>query len=118
MQLKEKHKDEVNKKEFVIVYTTVGKKADAVKTAKVIVDEGLAACVNILPGVTSIYEWKGKTVGAKECVLVIKTGKRTLKKLENRLRALSSYETPEFISVDIHYGSKDYLAWIYHNTKK
>ena len=103
---------------FIVAYTTVGKKADAHRIAETIIEEGLAACVNILPGLTSVYRWKGKTVTAKEFLLVIKTRKSLIPVLEKKIRSLHPYELPEFITMDIPYGSKDYLQWLSQSTKK
>ncbi len=97
---------------FAIAYTTVEKKSDALRIAGSVVDEGLAACVNVVPGLSSVYRWKGRTVRAREYLLMIKTGRSMLPRLERRVRALSPYELPEFICVDIDAGSRDYLAWL------
>lgn len=109
MQSKRKNKD----LKYVMAYTTTKTKADAVKIASAIVNEGLAACVNIIPELTSVYKWKGKTVKSKEYMLIVKTGRQKMNRIEKILKILNSYEVPEFISVDITYGSKDYLAWLY-----
>ncbi len=96
-----------------MAYTTAKTKTDAVKIASAIVDEGLAGCVNIIPELTSIYKWKGKTVKSKEYMLIVKTDRQKMGRIEKILKVLNSYDVPEFISVDISYGSKDYLAWLY-----
>ncbi|MCL5277449.1 MAG: divalent-cation tolerance protein CutA [Deltaproteobacteria bacterium] len=97
---------------FVIVYTTVEKKTDALRIAGSIVEEGLAACVNVLPALSSVYRWRGRTVRAREHLLIIKTGRSMLVRLEKRIKALSPYELPEFVSMDIDYGSRDYIGWL------
>ena len=97
---------------FTIASTTVEKKADALRIAETIIEEGLAACVNIVPGLTSVYRWKGKTVTAKEFLLLIKTRKSLVPLLEKKVRSLHPYELPEFITMDIPYGSQDYLQWL------
>ncbi len=102
---------------YIIAYTTAEKRADAETMAGAIIDEGLAACVNIVPGLTSLYKWNGKKVRTKEFLLIIKTHRRALAMLEKKLKALSPYELPEFISIDIVYGSDDYLQWIYKAVK-
>jgi periplasmic divalent cation tolerance protein len=102
---------------FSVAYTTVEKKADAVKISETLIKEKLAACVNILPGLTSLYRWKGKTVQAREYLLVIKTRKKLLPLLGRRIKALSPYDVPEFISTNIIYGNKDYLEWLYKSAK-
>ncbi|MCL4467629.1 MAG: divalent-cation tolerance protein CutA [Deltaproteobacteria bacterium] len=103
---------------FIVAYTTVGKKADARRIAETIIEEGLAACVNIVPGLSSVYRWKGKTVTEKEYLLAIKTRKSLIPLLEKTIQSLHPYELPEFITLDISYGSSDYLQWLSTNTKK
>ncbi len=102
---------------FTIAYTTIEKKTDAIKISKVLIKEKLAACVNILPGLTSLYRWKGKTVQDREYLLAIKTRKNLLPLLGQRIKTLSPYEVPEFIATEILYGNKDYLDWLSQNTK-
>ena len=73
----------------------------------------LAACVNILPGaVTSIYRWKGKVESARERLLLIKTSRKRLAKLQAAVERLHSYDVPEFIALPIAAGSRAYLAWL------
>ena len=88
---------------------------DALKqpTARAVVEARLAACVNILPGtVTSIYRWKGKVESAQEQLLLIKTSRKRLGKLQAAVERLHSYEVPEFIALPIAAGSRKYLAWL------
>lgn len=80
--------------------------------AEMLVNEKLAACVNILHGALSVYEWKGKVEKEQECVLLIKSRKDRLKMLEERLLAEHPYELPELIAVPIESGSAAYLSWI------
>lgn len=80
--------------------------------AEMLVKENLAACVNILPGACSVYEWKGKVEKEQECVLLIKSRKDRLKVLEERLLAEHPYELPELIAVPIEDASAAYLSWI------
>ncbi len=103
---------------YIIAYTTVKKRNDATKISETIVKDGLAACVNIIPGLTSLYRWKGKMVKAKEYLLVIKTRKSLVRLLEKTIKSLHPYELPEFITIDIPYGSEDYLKWLSTNTKE
>lgn len=102
---------------YVLAYTTVGKKSDAEALAGSIIEEKLAACVNIVPGITSVYRWKRKKVRAKEFLLIIKTHGKAVKRLEKRVRELSPYELPEFITVGIDSGTRDYLGWISENIR-
>ena len=82
--------------------------------ARTLVDEKLAACVNILPSMTSIYRWRGTVEQSRERQLIIKTTRSTLPRLRARLVELHSYELPEFVVLDITSGGAEYLAWIAH----
>ncbi|HEY9714077.1 MAG TPA: divalent-cation tolerance protein CutA [Chroococcales cyanobacterium] len=77
-----------------------------------LVAEKLAACVNIIPGIKSIYRWKGEVCQETENLLIIKSHKAYWPRLEARIKELHSYEVPEIISVAIEDGSQDYLNWI------
>jgi periplasmic divalent cation tolerance protein len=95
-----------------IVLTTLGKDDDARTIARVLVEERLAACVNIVPGVTSVFAWQGKISEDGEQQLVIKTSTSTIAALEARLRELHPYETPEFLVIHASGGSESYLTWV------
>jgi periplasmic divalent cation tolerance protein len=95
----------------VIILTTLGADADAASFARVLVDERLAACVNVLPPMTSIYRWKGSIEEDRELQLVIKTSRERVAAIEARFRELHPYELPEFIVLDVK-TSAPYLAWI------
>ncbi len=84
----------------------------AKRIANILVKERLAACVNILPGLQSVYRWRGKVESAKEVLLVIKARGCDYPRIEARIRALHPYELPEIISVGIASGYSRYLAWI------
>jgi periplasmic divalent cation tolerance protein len=95
-----------------IVLTTIGSDTDAVALARTLVDEQLAACVNVLPSMVSIYRWKGSVEQDKEQQIVIKTSSGRLPALEARLRQLHPYELPEFLVLDVAGGGAAYLAWV------
>ena len=95
-----------------IALTTIGSEADAIALAKTLVDERLAACVNVLPPMISIYRWKGSVEQDQEHQIVIKTTADRLPALEARLRQLHPYELPEFLVVDLAGGGSAYLAWV------
>ena len=80
--------------------------------ARFLVEEHLAACVNILPGLTSVYPWEGKIETGSEALLLIKTERMLYQKLEAELRERHPYELPELIVIDIERGLPDYLNWI------
>ena len=98
--------------QFVIVLTTFPADQDAEPLARTLVAEHLAACVNVLPPMTSIYAWKGAVERANERQLVIKTSAARVRDLEARVKALHPYEVPEFVVIPITDGSPDYLAWV------
>lgn len=101
-----------------LVLVTCASTAEARRIARAVVKDRLAACVNILPGrVTSFYRWKGKVESASERLLLIKTSRRRLAKLQAAVSQLHSYDVPEFIAVPIIAGSRAYLAWMDESTK-
>jgi periplasmic divalent cation tolerance protein len=95
-----------------IVLTTIGSESDAIAIAKTLVDERLAACVNVLPAMISIYRWKGSVEQDKEHQILIKTTTDRLVTLEARIRQLHPYELPEFLVMDPAAGAPAYLAWV------
>lgn len=82
------------------------------RIAQALVGERLAACVNLVPGIASVYRWQGDVREDQEVLLVIKTVRARLEALATRVRALHPYELPEVVAVDIAGGLPDYLAWI------
>lgn len=95
-----------------IALTTIGSETDALTIARTLVDEHLAACVNVLPAMISIYRWKGSVEQDKEHQIVIKTTADRVPALEARLRQLHPYELPEFLVLDLAGGGAAYLAWL------
>ncbi len=104
-------------KAYQLVLTTCPDAEAAGRIAHALVSEGLAACINILPVVQSVYRWKGKVETAAEQLLVIKSRTRAYRQIERRLLELHPYELPEVLAVPIAGGLTDYLAWI-HNPDK
>lgn len=98
--------------EYQLVITTCPDAAAAERIARTLVNERLAACVNILPPMRSIYRWRGVVEDASEQLLIIKTVVRDYRDVESRVRALHPYELPEVIAVPIVAGSSAYLAWL------
>ena len=96
----------------VLVMSTVGSREDAERIAQALVGERLAACVNVVPGLLSIYRWKGAVERADELLLLIKTRAEMVEDLGARLRALHPYEVPELVVVPITGGHGPYLDWI------
>lgn len=96
-----------------LVLVTCASAGEARRIARAVVEARLAACVNILPGaVTSIYRWKRKVESAHERLLLIKTSRKRLAKLQAAVKRLHPYEVPEFIALPIAAGSRAYLAWL------
>ena len=96
---------------IAIVLTTIGADADAASLARTLVEERLAACVNVLPPMTSFYRWKGVIEEDREQQLVIKTAPTRTAALAARLRELHPYELPEFVVLDAT-ASMAYAAWV------
>lgn len=95
-----------------LVLCTCPDQATAQNIAEQLVDKQLAACVSILPGLTSLYQWQGKRETAQEYLLLIKTTYAVYETLEQTLTELHPYELPEIIAVPIERGSTAYLDWI------
>jgi periplasmic divalent cation tolerance protein len=95
-----------------IVLTTVANPDEAARLGRTLVDERLAACATLIPGVQSIYRWQGEVESATETLLLIKTGPEQLAALEARLHELHSYQTPEFLVLEVDAASQPYLDWL------
>lgn len=100
----------------LVVYCACPDQATAERIAATLVDERLAACVNLLPGVTSIYRWRGQIQRDAETLLMIKTRSAVYRLLEARISELHPYEVPEIIALLIQTGSASYLNWIMENS--
>jgi periplasmic divalent cation tolerance protein len=96
----------------IVVFSNCGSAEEAEKVARHLVDTRAAACVNIIPGVRSIYRWKGAVEDAAEWTLLIKTRRGLLERVQKELRKVHSYEVPEVVAVPIVEGLESYLAWI------
>ena len=96
----------------VVVLTALAAPPDAERIARALVEERLAACVNVVPGVVSIYRWKGVVEKENELLLVIKTIGEKVEQLKARLLQLHPYELPEVVVIPIGGGHKAYLEWI------
>ena len=96
----------------VVAFSTVGKREDADRIARALVERRLAACVNIVPGLTSVYRWKGAIETDAENLLVIKTRRDRVDELRAALVALHPYEVPELIVLPVEAGHAPYLAWV------
>ena len=95
-----------------IVFSTVGSKEEASKIANALVDRRLAACVNIVPQIESVYRWKDKIETAEEWLLLIKTTADQFEAVRDAIKELHSYELPECVAIAVEGGSEEYLKWI------
>ncbi|MBI2447022.1 MAG: divalent-cation tolerance protein CutA [Candidatus Omnitrophica bacterium] len=102
----------------VVVLVTAGSQKEAEKIARSLVKKGLAACVNIVPAVKSIFKWKGKIETGNELLLLAKTGESRVPELMDEVKALHSYDVPEIIAIPIVKGNKEYLEWVEEVTKR
>jgi periplasmic divalent cation tolerance protein len=96
----------------VVVLVTAPDADTAARIARTLVEEKLAACGNVLPGVRSIYRWEGKVEDAAEALLLLKTGRARFKEIVDRVRELHPYDVPEVIALPIAAGYDAYLDWI------
>ncbi|MGD9505559.1 MAG: divalent-cation tolerance protein CutA [Syntrophobacteraceae bacterium] len=102
--------------EVLVVFVTVGDEEEAVKMAKTVVEENLAACANLVPRIRSIYRWKGEMYDEQEILLIMKTRTALFNSLQSRVRELHSYETPEIIGFPLTHGMPDYMRWVLEST--
>ena len=100
-----------------VVYSTIDNIQDARKIAHVLVEEQIAACVNIIPSIESIYRWKGKVETDNEIIILAKTVDDNVKKVIRRIKDLHSYEIPDIIVLPVVGGLKDYLDYINRETE-
>lgn len=103
--------------ETIILFCTVPNNDVGVLIAQTLVERRLAACVNIIPGLTSVYFWKDEVCKDQELLLIIKTKKSCYAEVENEIKHLHPYEVPEIIALPIISGSHDYLEWLCKSTK-
>jgi periplasmic divalent cation tolerance protein len=96
----------------VLILTTAGNESEARKIAEELVGRKLAACVNIVPRIHSIYRWQGKVETAEEYLLLIKTANPRAKEVRAAISELHSYDLPEAVVISIEGGSEAYLNWI------
>ncbi len=98
--------------EFFIVLSTVDSEETADRIATALVEEHLAACVNVVPAVRSTYRWEGKIAREEELLLIIKTTSAALDNVKSRVKALHTYDLPEIVALPIADGLEAYLDWI------
>jgi periplasmic divalent cation tolerance protein len=97
---------------LLVVLCTFPDRDTAQLIGRMLVEEGLAACVNVLPGVQSIYRWQGKVEVSEEVLTVVKTTERTYGRLESRLKDLHPYDVPEIIALPVERAEAAYAKWM------
>jgi periplasmic divalent cation tolerance protein len=98
--------------DVLVVFVTTPSQEKAAELARTLVEERLAACGNVLPGVRSIYRWEGKVEDDAEVLLLLKTTRERFPALRDRVLALHPYRVPEVIALPVETGSDGYLAWV------
>lgn len=105
------------KDEPVLLYTTYPSVVEAEQAGRKLVEAGLAACVNVIPGMRSVYRWQGKVEDANEAVMIVKTRMSLAEKVTADVKSGHSYETPAVLVLPILGGSQAYIDWILAETK-
>ena len=102
---------------YCIINCTTKNKEEAIYIAKSLVERRLIACCNIVPSITSVYEWKNDLCCDEECLMVMKTKTELFNEVEIAIKELHTYDTPEIICIPINNGSREYLSWVNEQTK-
>jgi periplasmic divalent cation tolerance protein len=105
-----------NQAEFIVILVTVSSEEEGLRIARDLVDAKLAACVNIISGLRSIYRWEGKICDEGELLLLIKTRMPLFEQVEAKIKETHSYEVPEIVAIPITRGSEAYLSWLREST--
>jgi periplasmic divalent cation tolerance protein len=98
--------------EALIAFTAFANEEDAARVARVLVEERLVACANLLPGARSLFRWEGRVADEREVVVLLKTRKQDWAALMSRLHDLHPYDTPELVAVRVAAGAPKYMAWL------
>ena len=96
----------------IVVLSTFASSEEARRVARSLVEKKLAACVNVIPGISSVYRWEDAIVDEEEVLLVIKSSRALIQELTDEIERLHSYEVPEVIALPVVDGSERYLAWM------
>jgi periplasmic divalent cation tolerance protein len=100
----------------MLVYATAADADEAQRIGRAVVEERLAACANVLPGMRSFYWWQGRIEEGDEAVLILKTTRARLAELVARVKALHSYDCPSIEALEVADGNPDFLAWVERET--
>jgi periplasmic divalent cation tolerance protein len=103
---------------FLIIFVTAASEQEAASLGRTLVEEGLAACANIIPSIRSIYRWKGEIWDERETLIIIKSREDLFERIRSRIRELHSYEVPEITAITVDKGDADYVQWIEAVTTK
>ncbi|HNW25938.1 MAG TPA: divalent-cation tolerance protein CutA [Candidatus Gastranaerophilaceae bacterium] len=103
--------------EFIVIYCTVPNKKEGKEIAKALVEKKLAACVNIVEKMESVFSWDGEICEEHEALMIIKTRKELFERVRIRIQDMHSYNVPEIIAIPIVEADETYLKWIEHETK-
>lgn len=103
---------------LLVTFVTTPAGFDAEKFAATLVEEGMVACVNVVPGIRSVYQWNGETCIDNEQLCVLKLPERNFAALQKRVCELHPAEVPEIIAVDVEHGLPEYLAWASNPSKR
>ena len=101
----------------LLIFSSCSDEQEAKRLARMLVEEKLAACVNVIRGVESVYRWENNVETATECLLVIKTVPERFDALSERLQAMHSYQVPEIIALPIVGGAEKYVGWLKEQCK-
>jgi periplasmic divalent cation tolerance protein len=102
--------------DYIVVLVTASSEEEGEKIAQALVEEKLAACVNVHPAIRSIYRWKGEIASEKEVLLLAKTKGRLFERLKRRVLEIHNYEVPEIIALPVLAGFEPYLGWVSKET--
>jgi periplasmic divalent cation tolerance protein len=96
----------------LVVTSACSNEAEGLRIARELVERGLAACVQIVPGIRSVYRWQGKIEDATESLVIVKTNSAKFELLKRTIELLHSYEVPEILALPVAAGSEKYLGWM------
>lgn len=102
--------------QVLVILVTAVNQEEARRIGKGMVDAKLAACANIIPGIQSIYRWKGKVVKAQEVLIILKSTRPRYRALEKAIKSMHTYETPEIIALPVKEGLDRYIGWVHSET--
>jgi periplasmic divalent cation tolerance protein len=107
---------QIKTEKFIVVLVTVGSEEEGTRLGRLLVENGLVACANILPMKKSIYKWEGKIIEEPECLVLLKSRRNLFEQLSTTIKQLHTYQMPEIVAIPIEEGSQDYLNWVMENT--